>query len=173
MQTQCARCGKAIDTVQGYKFGPNQYLCMPCYDQFKAERLAKVKKQQGTPPADQFGKDAAKPAQGPAALPQIKQPAAQTPPKSTFTPTPSAPVREPAPKAAPSSAGPEKMAPQAKPSVEVCDVCKKPLNGFKFPLKGGKKVCLECNNLLREVAKSLILNVQCPYCGKEIQVSQD
>lgn len=40
------------------------------------------------------------------------------------------------------------------------------------PLKGGKKVCMGCNETLRDVAKSLILNIQCPHCGEEIQLTQ-
>ena len=166
MQTECARCRRVIDTVQGYKFGPNQYLCMPCYDQFKAERLAKAKKQHKNPLVEQFGKDGSKPAQAPAAPPTPPQKQPPTPqmfqPKSPPKPQGQAPA--PQPSAPPPS--------QPQPSVETCDICKKPLDGFRFPLQGGKKVCLDCNNLLREVAKSLILNVQCPHCGKDIQLSQ-
>ena len=38
MQTTCVRCHKTIDTVQGYKFSPTEYVCMSCYDEFRAER---------------------------------------------------------------------------------------------------------------------------------------
>ncbi len=172
MQTECARCRRAIDTVQGYKFGPNQYLCMPCYDQFKAERLAKAKQQHANPPAGKFGKEPGKPASEPPTASQnhkVQQPQTFRPRQQAAAPTtqqrPAAPPISPAASDRPAS--------PPQPSAETCDVCKRPLGGFKFPLKGGKKACPECNEILREVAKSLILNVQCPHCGKEIQLSQD
>lgn len=174
MQTECARCGRAIDTVQGYKFGPNQYLCMPCYDQFKAERVAKAKQQHKNPLVEQFGKESPKQTPEPPAA-RKAQPAAplfqpKPPPKPVARP-PSQETRAPAAPAA----GPEKSAPAPAPppAEEICDVCRRPLGGFKFPLKGGKKACLDCNNLLRDVARSLILNIQCPHCGREIQLSQE
>ena len=49
MQTECVRCHKKIDTVQGYKFSPTEYVCMSCYDEYKAERVAKAKKQHKNP----------------------------------------------------------------------------------------------------------------------------
>jgi len=143
---------------------------MPCYDQFKAERLAKAKKQHKNPLVEQFA-DAPKAAQRPAAPPQQQPSPQEIQPRPPQRPVQRAPAKAPAPSPAPAEK--PQAAPQTSPAVETCDVCRKPLDGFKFPLKGGKKVCLECNNLLREMAKALILNVQCPHCGKEIQLNQE
>ena len=73
--------------------------------------------------------------------------------------------------AAPPVGAPQAPAPKAPAAADVCDVCQKPIPDFKVPLKGGKKVCMGCNDVLREVAKSLVLNIQCPHCGKDIQLA--
>ncbi len=176
MQTHCIRCKKKIDTVQGYKFSPNEYLCMPCYDQYKAERTAKAKKQHKNPLLEQFGTDVA-----------TSQPTGTRIPAPPSSPKPS--VAPPEPKSAeplqpsptketsaqtPPSPEPDRSAPppQTTAAADTCDVCKKPITDFKVPLKDGKKVCWDCNEILRDVAKSMILNVQCPHCGKDIQVSK-
>ena len=174
MQTQCVRCHKPIDTVQGYKFSPTEYLCVTCYDEYKAERAARARKEHKNPLMEKFGKET------PGAAVQEPRPAAPPKPQPAAAPAaqPKAPVQPPEqPAAEPARpttppAGPPK-APTPPPAVaEICDVCKKPIGPFKVPLKGGKKVCMDCNNLLREIAKSLIVNVQCPHCGKEIQIAQ-
>jgi len=171
MQTECVRCHKMIDTVQGYKFSPTEYLCMSCYDEYKAERVARAKKQQKNPLLDQFGAKNG----GTAAVsrtPKHVAPAAEPQPSVQQS------IPEPAetpPEAAPAPAEPA-APPQAQPpprAAEVCDVCRKPITDFKVPLRGGKKVCWDCNDILRDVAKSLILTVQCPHCGKEIQLAKE
>jgi DNA-directed RNA polymerase subunit RPC12/RpoP len=187
MQTECVRCHKAIDTVQGYKFSATEYVCMSCYDEFKAERAAKAKKQHKNPLLDRYGAEAQPPVpQGvqpqPAAPPA---PTAPTPPQPQLAPAPPQPAAQAAPQQqmfTPRSAPAEPAAPQVgglkaaappkpKPSAEICDVCQKPIPDFKVPLKGGRKVCMGCNDLLREVAKSLAVNIQCPHCGKDVQIS--
>lgn len=187
MQTECVRCHKAIDTVQGYKFSPTEYVCMSCYDEFKAERAAKAKKQQKNPLLDQYGAEPAPAAQTPGPKPAQSppQPAQQPPPSPPQPAAPSAPppsqpaprgAPQPqmfAPKAPPGTPPPQAAAPKAPPKAEICDVCQKPIPDFKVPLKGGKKVCMGCNEILRNVAKSIVLNVQCPHCGKDIQLSQE
>lgn len=185
MQTQCVRCDKTIDTVQGYKFSPTEYLCMSCYDEYKAERTAKAKKQHKNPLMDQFGteggtltgeKTRRQPSPTPKTAPQQPapppaQPAApQTPPQAAPGPQLFQPMKATPP---PGESVQKPAAPQAPPSADVCDVCQKPIADFKVPLKGGKKVCMGCNEVLRDVAKSLVLNLQCPHCGKEIQFSQE
>ena len=175
MQTECVRCHKMIDTVQGYKFSPTEYVCMSCYDEFKAERVAKARKQHKNPLLDQYG--AERPAQaaqappsdpGTAAPPQQRQQPVQPPhPKQPEPAVPSGPQMF-APKAAPKAPTAE-----APPSADTCDVCRQPIPDFKVPLKGGKKVCMGCNDILREVAKSLVLNVQCPHCGKDVQLTAE
>jgi DNA-directed RNA polymerase subunit RPC12/RpoP len=218
MQTQCVRCQKAIDTVQGYKFSATEYVCMSCYDEFKAERAAKAKKQKKNSLLDRYGAEGQ--AQAPQAAPQPQPTApspqqAPAPPQPQQAPPPAQPAARPAPeqqmfaprsapttpapgpsalepvtpqvgglKAAapePSAPGPvapgpaalEPSAPKPRPSAESCDVCQKPISDFKIPLKGGRKVCMGCNDILREVAKSLVLNVQCPHCGKDVQVAEE
>lgn len=177
MQTECVRCHKTMDTVQGYKFSPTEYVCMACYDEFKAERAAKAKQQHKNPLLDQYG--AEQPA--PAAAPAEPRPAAAPPqpaPRQTARPAPPqaprsqmfAPKAPPGAGAAPVGAG-EASVPKAAPSAEICDVCRKPISDFKVPLKDGKKVCMGCNDILGEVAKSLILNAKCPHCGKDIQLA--
>ena len=218
MQTECVRCHKMIDTVQGYKFSPTEYVCMSCYDEFKAERVAKARKEHKNPLLDQYGEErqpaAGRPAQpGPAAPPQqprqrpaapppqAQQPAAPerprqpapSPPQQPAPPTapeqqmfaprqparPAGPARpaEPAgtpaaPVGTPKAPAPKAPVPKAPPSADVCDVCQKPISDFKVPLTGGKKVCMGCNDLLRDVAKSLVQNVRCPHCGKDIQLAE-
>ena len=206
MQTECVRCHKMMDTVQGYKFSPTEYVCMSCYDEFKAERAAKSKKDHKNPLLDRYGAEG----MPPAAQPGQPQPAGARPPEPQVSPVPpaqtaappatqepaapqpapSAPEQAPAPQPAPrqsmfalKSATPtpaaapvgalKSPAPKKSPSAEMCDVCQKPIPDFKVPLKGGKKVCMGCNDLLREVAKSLVLNVQCPQCGHDFQVLED
>lgn len=192
MQTECVRCHRAIDTVQGYKFSATEYVCMSCYDEYKAERAAKAKKQQKNPLLEKYGAEA----QSPAALANLPGPAASAPrqpaPPPVRTepsqPTPAPPtMQQPAPQpapqrqmfapgTAPESAAPpvgglKAAAPKAPSSAGICDVCQKPISDFMVPLKGGKKVCIGCNDLLREVAKSLAIDVQCPHCGKDIQIA--
>lgn len=180
MKTECVRCHKAIDSVQGYKFSATEYLCMECYDAYKAERAARAKKQHKNPLIDQFGEEKAAPTSQqarPSTAPKPEPPQAGPPQAGPPQATPQQPEAKPAPepgRAAPPA--PERPKPppvQQAPAAEVCDVCKKPISDFKVPLKGGKKVCWDCNGILREVAKSLILNVQCPHCGKEIQMAQE
>jgi len=182
MKTECVRCHKSIDTVQGYKFSPTEYVCMSCYDEFKAERAAKAKKQHKNPLLDKFGTEPAptiraqqpqqaqRPQQAPArpAPPQPSQPSSPRPPESEMF----APKAPPQPAAAPVGA-PKPASPKAPPSADICDVCQKPIADFKVPLKGGKKVCMGCNDILRSVAKSMILNFQCPHCGKDIKLTED
>ncbi|MBI4830470.1 MAG: hypothetical protein HY801_02730 [Candidatus Lindowbacteria bacterium] len=167
MLTQCVRCHKSIDTVQGYKFSPTEYLCMSCYDAYKAERTARLKKEHKNPLIDRVAPVASEMRSQLAKVQPPAAPVAQPQPKTEPAPEPAKPVPPAAerPQAPPS--------PQAAPAGDMCDVCKKPLSAFKVPLKGGKKVCMDCNNILRDVAKSLILNVQCPHCGKEIQLSKE
>lgn len=153
MLTECMRCHKQLDTIQGYKFSPTEYVCMSCYDEFKAERAAKIKKEHKSPLLNQFGEEPTPAAAPPRQAPQ--QPVQPAPPK---------PAQQPAAPAAEA---------RKAPSAEVCDVCQKPIPDFKVPLKGGKKVCMGCNDILRDVAKSLVLNVQCPHCGKEIQLTEE
>jgi hypothetical protein len=161
---------------------------MSCYDEYKAERAARAKKQHKNPLIDQFGTEGgAQTAQQPRApitpTPQSPEsPPEQQPPPPAQQQTAPPPLPErpagyepglrkpPAPAEAPPA---QPQPPPKSPAGEVCDVCKKPIADFKIPLKGGKKVCMGCNDMLRDVAKSLILNVQCPHCGKEIQVSQE
>jgi hypothetical protein len=167
MQTQCVRCHKSIDTVQGYKFSPTEYLCMSCYDAYKAERTARLKKEHKNPLIDRVGPVA----------PEIHPPAPKVPVASAPAPQPP-PKIEPAPEPPKSAASAAEVLqapapPKAPPAGELCDVCKKPISAFKVPLKGGKKVCMDCNDILRDVAKSLILNIQCPHCGKEIQLTKE
>jgi len=149
---------------------------MPCYDAYKAERTARAKKQHRNPLIDKFGEAPATPtAQDVTATVSSPKPRPAPQAFQTKAPPPAdkQPMGEPVqPPPAPTeqAAKPPSPAPAA-PAAEVCDICKKPLAGFKVPLKGGKKVCMDCNGVLREVAKSLILNVQCPHCGKEIQLT--
>ena len=190
MQTECVRCHKAIDTVQGYKFSASEYVCMSCYDEFKAERAAKAKKQHKNPLLEKYGAEAPSPAAlanqpGPAAAPRqpIPPPVQTAPSQPTTAPPPvqPAPRHAPqqqmfAPRSAPESAAPpvgglKAATPKAPASADICDVCQRPIPDFKVPLKGGKKVCMGCNDLLREVAKSLAVTIQCPHCGKDIQVA--
>lgn len=192
MQTECVRCHKAIDTVQGYKFSATEYVCMSCYDEYKAERAAKAKKQQKNPLLEKYGAGAPSPAAlanqpGPASAPRQPVPpsdrTAPPQPQPTPAPPPMQPAPQPAPqqqmfapRSAPESAAPavgglKAAAPKATSSAGICDVCQRPIPDFKVPLKGGKKVCMGCNDLLREVAKSLAIDVQCPHCGKDIQVA--
>jgi hypothetical protein len=182
MKTECVRCHKEIDTVQGYKFSPTEYLCMSCYDAYKAERAARARKQHKNPLIDQFGAEAAesalqetRPPIAPKPEPPPPQPAPPqaAPPQAAPQPPEVKPAPEPVRAAAPSAERAKPPPAQPAPAAEVCDVCKKPVSDFKVPLKGGKKVCWDCNSILREMAKSLILNVQCPHCGKEIQMAQD
>ncbi|MBI5118584.1 hypothetical protein HZA56_19115 [Candidatus Poribacteria bacterium] len=162
MQTQCVRCHKSIDTVQGYKFSPTEYLCMSCYDMYKAERTARLKKEHKNPLIDRVGPTAA----------ELRPQALKAP--AVAAPAPPPPKTEPPPESAkPAPAVAEAPQTPAPPAGELCDVCKKPISAFKVPLKGGKKVCMDCNNILRDVAKSLILNIQCPHCGKEIQLMKE
>ena len=178
MQTECVRCHKMIDTVQGYKFSANEYVCMSCYDEYKAERTTRAKKQHKNPLLDQFGaKSGSSVSQtiGPEPAPK-----SHVPPSAPAEPKPAAPQSGPQPIPAPPAAAPRSAKPAKAPSppqqeiaAEVCDVCKKPLKDFKVPIKGGKKVCWDCNGILREVAKSLILTVPCPHCGKEIQLTKE
>jgi hypothetical protein len=174
MQTECVRCHKVIDTVQGYKFSATEYVCMSCYDEFKAERAARAKKQHKNPLIDQFGDSTTAPPTRKPRQPVVsrrQEPAA--PPTSPRTPEPQPPLHE-MPSVPPEKESvPAPPPTKAPPSAELCDVCKKPIPDFKIPLKGGKKVCMDCNGLLRDVAKSLILNVKCPNCGKEIQLTGD
>jgi hypothetical protein len=79
---------------------------------------------------------------------------------------------EPTP-AAPPVGALKSTAPKKSPSADICDVCQKPIPDFKVPLKGGKKVCMGCNDMLKEVAKSLVLNVQCPQCGHAFRVLEE
>ncbi|NQU08381.1 MAG: hypothetical protein HQ583_07445 [Candidatus Abyssubacteria bacterium] len=172
MLTECLRCHKQIDTIQGYKFSPTEYVCMSCYDEFKAERAAKIKKEHKNPLLSQFGEEPAPAAAPPRQAPQ--EPVQPAPPKAA--PVNDAPgmfAPKTPPKPAQQAAAPAAEARKAPPSAEVCDVCQKPIPDFKVPLKGGKKVCMGCNDILRDVAKSLVLNVQCPYCGKEIQLTEE
>jgi len=199
MQTECVRCHKMIDTVQGYKFSPTEYVCMSCYDEFKAERVAKARKEHKNPLLDQYGEErqpaAGRPAQpGPAAPERPRQPA-PPPPQQPAPPPPQQPAppgapeqqmfapRQPArpagpagtpaaPVGTPKAPAPKAPVPKAPPSADVCDVCQKPISDFKVPLTGGKKVCMGCNDLLRDVAKSLVQNVRCPHCGKDIQLAE-
>jgi hypothetical protein len=137
---------------------------MSCYDAYKAERAAKAKKQHKNPLIDQFGAEGGarrRPTPVPEPAPQPSAPSSAEPAAASQPETPRAP-----------NESAQKAAPQPAPSAEVCDVCKQPITDMKVPLKGGKKVCLGCNDVLRDVAKSLILNIQCPHCGKDIQVSQ-
>ncbi len=223
MQTECVRCHKAMDTVQGYKFSATEYVCMSCYDEFKAERAAKAKKQQKNPLLDQFGSEAApaamapqprpaqepqprqappqpppkpqqpaqepQPRQAPPQPPHKPQPPAQRPqeqpvqarPQQPAPPVAPRPPRQPqmfSPKAspqaaAPSAGAPKAAAPKAPPSADICDVCQRPIPDFKVPLTGGKKVCMGCNDLLRNMAKSLFHDAKCPHCGKDIQFSEE
>ena len=185
MQTQCVRCQKAIDTVQGYKFSATEYVCMSCYDEFKAERVAKAKQQKKNPLLDRYGSET----QQPEPQPQAAQPQPPPTPQQPVAP-PAPPQQAPAsaqpapeqtmfaPKSAPESAAPpvgglKTAAPKPRPAADICDVCQKPIADFKVPLKGGRKACMGCNDILRDVAKSLVLNVQCPHCGKEIQLTGD
>lgn len=185
MQTECVRCHKTMDTVQGYKFSPTEYVCMSCYDEFKAERAAKLKKDHKNPLLDRYGTEgvapdmqtgvqqpehpisqvASEPAAAPLATPQKPAPPA---PQQMFAPKSATPTP-----ATPQIGEPKSAPPKKAPPAEICDVCQKPIPDFKVPLKGGKKVCLGCNDVLREVAKSLILNVQCPQCGHEFKVAED
>ncbi len=177
MKTECVRCHKEIDTVQGYKFSATEYLCMACYDAYKAERAARARKQHKNPLIDQFGTETAAPPAPqqtrPPVAPKPQPPPEPAPPPAAPQPPPAQPAPEPVRAAAPAAEPPKPPPAQPTPGAEVCDVCKKPLSDFKVPLKGGKKVCWDCNGVLREVAKSLILNIQCPHCGKEIQMAQD
>jgi hypothetical protein len=203
MQTECVRCHKVMDTVQGYKFSPTEYLCMSCYDEFKAERAAKSKKDHKNPLLDRYGTEGMSPAaqpgrphpvdaQPPEPRPSTVPPAQTTAPPAAQEPAapqaPRQPASPPAPQPAPQQSmfAPKSAAPTAPPvgalkspgpkkppTSDVCDVCQKPIPDFKVPLKGGKKVCMGCNDLLREVAKSLVLNVQCPQCGHEFQVADE
>jgi hypothetical protein len=161
-----------IDSVQGYKFSPTEYLCMPCYDQYRAERVARSKKQHKNPLVDQFGAETKT-----APAPPRPTPPEPTPKPATFQMKPPAPppvqqpVAEPSPAKKPAQPAPPK--PAATPAIDTCDVCKKPLTDFKIPLKGGKKVCWDCNGLLRELVKSIPIDVKCPNCGKEFQATQE
>jgi predicted RNA-binding Zn-ribbon protein involved in translation (DUF1610 family) len=177
METHCVRCQKTIDTVQGYKFSSTEYLCVTCYDEYKAERKAKAKKQHKNPLLEQFGTERTTPAdrRHPATQPSTPQhqPAPSPPPAE---PVVAQPAAQPSPPATPAPAAPAAQPPappKAKPSVDLCDVCKKPIPDFKVPLPGGKKVCMSCNEALRALAKTLAGNIKCPHCGKEIQVSQE
>ncbi|GAB4330083.1 MAG: hypothetical protein Kow0099_00430 [Candidatus Abyssubacteria bacterium] len=170
MQVKCVRCHKIIDSVQGYKFSPTEYLCMPCYDQYRAERVARSKKQHKNPLVDQFGAETKTPPARPA-------PAEPSPQAGAFRlkPPASPPVQRPAtePSPAPGAAPAQPPKPAVTPAADVCDICKKPLTDFKIPLKGGKKVCWDCNGILRELAKSIPIDVKCPNCGKEFQATQE
>ncbi|UCD57253.1 MAG: hypothetical protein JSV16_15810 [Candidatus Hydrogenedentota bacterium] len=167
MQTQCVRCHKTIDTVQGYKFSPTEYLCMSCYDEYKAERVERARKQHKNPLIDQFGDEAGASTVQATGPPGVSRP--QPPPRAPDSKIAPEPRRATPPPDQRAQAPPP---PKPTPEAELCDVCKRPVSDFKVPLKGGKKACLDCNNILREVAKSLVLNIQCPHCGKEIQVAQ-
>lgn len=200
MQTECARCHKVMDTVQGYKFSPTEYLCMSCYDEFKAERAAKSKKQQKNPLLDRYGAQGISPAaqaghsppaaappaapappEQPSTAPTTREPAAPQPPQEPAPPSPQPAPRQQmfAPKsAAPTPAAPpvgalKNQPPKKSPTADTCDVCQKPIPDFKVPLTDGKQVCMECNKLLRDVAKSLVLNVQCPQCGHKFRVVEE
>ena len=174
MQTECVRCHKAIDTVQGYRFSATEYVCMSCYDEFKAERAAKAKKQQKNPLIDKYGAEAQPRApQGVQPQPAVpRQPASPPIQQAPAPPRPQmfAPKSAPEP-AAPPVGGLKAAAPKPRPSADICDVCQKPIADFKVPLKGGRQVCMGCNDILREVAKSLSVSIQCPHCGKDVQVS--
>jgi hypothetical protein len=146
---------------------------MSCYDEYKAERVAKAKKQHRNPLIDQFGTEGGKRATPPPkpGVPKPAQPLEK--PAVPTEPVPPQPVsQQPQAPAAPDKPAPKPAAPKPSPSAEICDVCKNPITDFKVPLKGGGKVCTGCNEVLRDVAKSLILNIQCPHCGKDIQVTQ-
>lgn len=179
MQTECVRCHKSIDTVQGYKFSPNEYVCMDCYDEYKKERASRAKKQHKNPLIDQFGAEGAAAARRQTPLPVEPKPQPQPappapPPRPEMWPEPdpgAVPPFEDRPQVPPPAQTPAPE--QAPSSEELCDVCKKPVSDFKIPLTGGKKVCMDCNTILRDLAKSLILTVKCPSCGKEIQLAQD
>lgn len=177
MKTECVRCHKAIDSVQGYKFSATEYLCMDCYDAYKAERAARAKKQHKNPLIDQFGEEKAAPTsqqtRAPAAPKPEPPPAQPAPPQAAPQQPETRPAPGPGSAVPPTAERPQPPPAQQAPAAEMCDVCKKPISDFKVPLKSGKKVCWDCNGILREVAKSLILNVQCPHCGKEIQMAQD
>ncbi len=169
MQTQCVRCHKTIDTVQGYKFSPTEYVCMSCYDEYKAERVARAKKQHKNPLIEQFG------AEPKAAVkePPPRASAPQQAPSQSIPAPPGKPGQQQAPPAPPSRERTQAPTQPPAASSELCVVCKKPLSAFKVPLKGGKQACMDCNDLLRDVAKNLVLTIQCPHCGKEIQISQE
>ncbi len=195
MKTECVRCHKVIDTVQGYKFSATEYVCMSCYDEFKAERAAKLKKQQKSSLLEQYGAEPSpdgrspsperapsppRPAEQPAqrVAPGPAQPAPQQPPSQPQAPRPAPPERQMfAPKAPPQTAPPPGAAPgpvasKPSPTADVCDVCQKPIPDFKVPLQGGKKVCMGCNEILRSLAKTIMLDIQCPHCGKDIQFTE-
>ena len=171
MQTVCVRCHKTIDSVQGYKFSPTEYVCMSCYDEFKAERAAKAKKQQKNPLLDKYGAEQTAPTAQTPPTPKAATPALETTPQRPRHAAPQPPAESEmfAPKPAP--AAPE--APKSAPGSDICDVCQKPIPDFKVPLKGGKKVCMGCNDILRDVAKSIVLNVRCPHCGQDFQPADD
>ncbi len=175
MQTVCVRCHKTIDSVQGYKFSPTEYVCMSCYDEFKAERAAKAKKQHKNPLLDKYGSEVAAPAAQTPPKPKAPQPAPAPTPQQPRQTAPQPPPDSGmfAPKAAPKPAPSPQAAPKLSPGADICDVCQKPIPDFKVPLKGGKKVCMGCNDILRDVAKSLVLNIKCPHCGQEFQPADE
>ena len=168
MQTTCVRCHKAIDSVQGYKFSPTEYVCMSCYDEFRAERVAKAKKQHKNPLIDQYGAEGSRPAPTPPPQSRPAQPQAPAAPQSPAAPQPAAPQDQGtfAPKAPP--AAPQAQASPPPAGADICDICKKPIADFAVPLSSGKNACTTCNDILRDVAKSMMVNAKCPSCGAKI-----
>jgi DNA-directed RNA polymerase subunit RPC12/RpoP len=176
MQTVCVRCHKTIDSVQGYKFSPTEYVCMSCYDEFKAERAAKAKKQRKNPLLDRYGAERTAPAASTAPTPPPPAPpTVETAPQRPAQPAPQPPSESGmfAPKTSPRPVPAAPAAPRSAPGADICDVCQKPIPDFKVPLKGGKKVCMGCNDILRDVAKSIALNVKCPHCGQDFHLTED